>query len=439
MNSKNVYQSAMQAIDRFIESLHDVQSPFEFATSLVRVTAQQYNADITTLFRVTTSKTELIAEAGYDQKGEELKANASYYLNWDAKAESDMAGGGLTAWVAVSGKPLFIANAEELLDKKLHPAHRGVWDSELHPTGPEYTFGCLYAVPLKVTERNEKHPRESVLGVYKIERRKNNKDGIFTREQLSEFDLAAKQISLVILLYERAMARVLSDARHAVSGRLSDAIQQLDMVHAYFDPTKPRLYNLPWGEKEKKLVRTIERVQADANKVASWLRQSMQVYMNPYESDRRTLGEFVQDTIEARGNQQQEVHENIPDTDRGIQIKMSVAQSWDLHTLLLSILNNAIEHSGRPDTVSFRAEVVRPEGKAKEQAHIIFTIEDHGRGISEKLIKAAQAEGGAMPPSAARGTGLRRVFQVARFREWQVTWMPQDQGIRFKVQVEVTK
>ena len=155
---------------KFVEALYDVDSPFEFATTLVKATAQHYSADIATLFRVSPSKTELVAEAGYDQKGELLQARALYSLPWEAAREADMHGGGLTAWVAVSGNPLFIKTPEELLDRNMHPAHRGAWDQELHPTGPDRTFGCLYAVPLRV---GQKEPRESVIGVYKIERRKD--------------------------------------------------------------------------------------------------------------------------------------------------------------------------------------------------------------------------------------------------------------------------
>ncbi len=90
----NQHAAALETIGRFVEALYDVDSPFEFATTLVKATAQHYSADIATLFRVSPSKTELVAEAGYDQKGELLQARALYNLPWDATSENDMPGGG---------------------------------------------------------------------------------------------------------------------------------------------------------------------------------------------------------------------------------------------------------------------------------------------------------------------------------------------------------
>ncbi|MFO1093473.1 MAG: hypothetical protein U0992_09195 [Planctomycetaceae bacterium] len=333
MSDTDGYQDVSSAIDRFVEALHEAESPFEFATTLVKATAQQYHADIATLFRVSPSRTELIAEAGYDKRGEPLRTNASYSLPWMANSQADMPGGGLTPWVAVSGKPLYISSAAELLDKNLHPAHKGTWDSELHPAGAEVTFGCMYAVPLRIGGRlARKPPHESVVGVYKIERRSANPHGTFTLPQLREFDLAAKQLSLVILLYEQAMARILSDARHAVMGRLADAISELDAVAQYLPPDG-KLRTLPTEKREHRMYRQVARVKADTDKVQSWLRQSIRTYMHPYENEQRNLGEFVADTIESRANQQCEVTPVISATNRGHRLELNARRAVDLHTL----------------------------------------------------------------------------------------------------------
>lgn len=427
MHESDGYQKALSAIDRFVEALQEAESPFEFATTLVKATAQQYKADIATLFRVSPSRTELIAEAGYDQKGEKLRFNASYPLRWNAKSQDEMKRGGLTPWVAVSGDPLFIRNAEELLRQ---PAHRGAWDPELHPDGPESTFGCLYAVPLRVRGkgRNETMPQESVFGVYKIERRQDNPEGMFTNVQVQEFDLAAKQLSLVILLYEQAMARILSDARHAVAGRLADAINQLDIVATYLDKSNSKLRELPSDKREARVAGQIARVEADADKVQSWLRQSIRTYMNPIESEERSLEMFVKDTIEARANQQYEVSPVIAECDRGVKLRMSLAQSWDLHTLLLSLLNNSIQHSNSPETVALSAGI---DGQSQE---LVFMIEDAGRGIKRELIEQAESEAaptGAL--TALSGTGLRRAYRVAKFRQWKIDHESRNPGTRFRV------
>ena len=429
MGNQSEYRAAIKTIERFIESLHDIDSPFEFATTLVKATAQNYKADIATLFRVSPSKTELNAEAVYDEKGQQLKARASYRLDWNAREESDMKHGGLTAWVAVSGKPLFVKNAEELLND--HPAHKGAWDYDLHPDDPKKTFGCLYAVPLRIFGKGGKNlsSQESVLGVYKIERRKDNPEGIFTPRQINEFDLAAKQISLVILLYERAMSRVLSDARHAVAGRLADAINQLDMLQFYLDPTK----KMPVKDESERL-NIVHRVMDDSNRVNSWLRQSLQVYSNPTDSERRTLKQFIDDTIEARTNQHYDVKTEIWRKDQEKHLHLTVAQSWDLHTLLLSLINNAIQHSGEPETVSLKAEISSPDGSSMGDrvTRYIFTVEDHGKGIPDNIM-AVSNEKVPQPLVALSGTGLKRVFRVAKYREWKVEHEKLSPGSRFTV------
>lgn len=433
-NAVGGYSSALTAIDRFMASLHEVDSPFEFATTLVQATATQYGADIATLFRVTPSKTELVAEAGFNAKGEKLRAIASYPLNWDARSEADMPKGGLTAWVAVSAKPLFIESAEELLDEARHPAHRGAWDKELHPTGPKTTFGCLYAVPLQIVSRAgaTRSPRDSVLGVYKIERRSDNPDGPFNATQLQEFDLAASQLSLVILLYERALARILSDARHAVAGRLGDVVSQLDMCER-------RLKRSEAPVAPSRLLAALTRARSDVEKVTSWLRQSIQVYSNPAEIEKRSLAEFVADTVGARANQATEVRTEV-DSDDSIKLRMTVAQSWDLHTLLLSLLNNAIQYAGDTSTVLVKAGAVRERGQGEGDATTLsFTIEDRGGGIAPKVLKAAQQESGPLGLTAPSGTGLQRVFRVARFRGWSVRHKSLSPGTRFTIEVSMPR
>ena len=436
MDNYSEHENVIRTIEKFIESLHDIDSPFEFATTLVKATAKNYKADVATLFRVSPSKTELIAEAGYDSKGDLLKARASYNLPWDATSESDMKQGGLTAWVAVSGKPLFVKNSTELLEQ--HPAHKGAWDPELHPEGPRNTFGCLYAVPLRIVgkEGRELSPKDSVLGVYKIERRKDNGAGIFNQHQIKEFDLAAKQISLIILLYERAMSRVLSDARHAVAGRLADAIQELEIMQEYINSKKLKL-NLE--ERNQKISKIIQRVKDDTTRVNSWLSQSLQVYSNPTEREHRNLLQFLNDTSEARAKQQNNVEVIISKEDAEKHLNMTVAQSWDLHTLLLSLLNNAIQHSGKPDTIKLSAKSEKNLEKENNviSEKYIFEVIDCGEGIPDDTIKWSQVEEEAVPEQliASSGTGLKRVFRVAKFREWEVEYQRLEPGSKFKVNV----
>ena len=433
-DSANAHQAILEPIGKFVESLYDVDSPFEFASTLVKATAPHYNADIATLFRVSPSKTELVAEAGYDQKGELLQAKASYTLPWSARSEADMPGGGLTAWVAVNGQPLFIPNADELLDQTKHPAHRGAWDTELHPSGPHQTFGCLYAVPLRVGQKN---PVDSVMGVYKIERRKANQHGVFTQQEISEFDLLARQFTLVITLYERAMLRILSDARHAVAGRLADTITQLDAAAYYLavrDPSKREVAL-------ENATRVIDRSKDDARRVSSWLRQALETYSHPLEREKRSLSEFLSDTLAATGAQQSPTQLNVS-AAHDQELQLQVSESWDLHTVLLSLLNNALQHSGRPETVTLasRIDQTDPHEGHHAQPEIVFNVEDRGNGLPPDKIQQAKrfVESGTLDfVTQPRGTGLPRVYRVCKFRHWSIRDYSLQPGAGFEIRVPI--
>ncbi len=414
-------------LTQYLKRLYDIESPFEFAASLVRATAEYHNADISTLFRVNPSKTELILEAGYDNVGRQLTAKASYELPWDVSSEEEMKGKGLTAWVAVSGEPLFIPNYKKLIK---HPSHRGMWDTELHPDGPDKTFGCTFAIPLRIASQEQIPVSQSVLGVFKIERRKGNLSGIFNKQDIEMFSLIAKQLTIVIILYERAMQRVLSEARHAVAGRLADALSQIEMSHFRLEKKPPRMTTkLNIKEVKKSLV----RVQDDTQNVISWLRQALSTYGNPFSRDERTISQFLTDTIQARIKQEFHPKYNIK-CNPSFKLSMTRSESWDLHTVLLNILNNALLWSGKPETVVVEAEQKLEEKVNNKEPIIIFRILDRGKGIPQEMIQNAKTTF-SDTLSQDRGTGLNRVFRVTHHRGWKVEYQDAKPGTLFEIEV----
>lgn len=428
MENEKVFEKALNNMGKLLESLHSVDSPFEFANRLVRATAKIYNADIATLFRVNPSKVELVLEAGFDQVGRKLPAAASYTLPWYVKEAKDMKHGGLTAWVAVTGESLFIKSDRELIS---HPAWNGKWDSQLYPKGAKNKFGCLYAVPLIIAKGkdNEKlDPKNAVLGVYKIERRKENKEGIFTDHQLREFDLTAKQLTLVITLYERAMLRILSDAKHAVQGRLADLISELDIV-------KNMLSHRNTNDNQK-VLKIIEGTQDDAINVYSWLKQALATYSNPLDTEKRKTEEFIKDTINSRENQQTVVNLKFEDNFEKIEMNLNVAESWDLHTMLISLINNSIKHSGKPQSTTIKVRLKAIKERGDNIKIIIFEIIDKGCGIKNDIITKAQNmdESSLTEPS---GTGLIRSYRIAESRGWELKYLSLKPGTCFRVSVPI--
>ncbi len=293
-------------------------------------------------------------------------------------------------------------------------------------------------MPLRVGQKGGKllKPRESVIGVYKIERRKDNPKGVFTSQQIQEFNMLARQFTLVVVLYERAMLRILSDAGHAVAGRLADTISQLDMVK---DDVKD-LSASNVSDMQRELTDSIDRAKDDAGRVFSWLRQALQTYSHPLDRETRTLREFLADTLAARTVQQAPVDMWVAKEDANDRLPLVVSQSWDLHTVLLSLINNAISHSGAPDSVRLTARIERNSvsSDGAQLRAIVFGVEDRGRGLLSAAVEAARTSASAGSSelwTASRGTGLRRVFRVCAFREWQLRHYDRTPGTGFEIRV----
>ena len=176
------------------ESLLNVGDPLARALEVVRQTALRHAADIATLFEVENGS-QLNLAAGFvllDGKEISLPSKKLYQLQWDSRSPR-----GLTAKVAITGEPLRVDSLSEL---RACSEHVGAWDEHVYPQGiddPQTGFGCLYAVPLRTSQ--ERTPRESVIGVLKIERRCNRPT--FDESDRTAFELVAAHLGTILKTY----------------------------------------------------------------------------------------------------------------------------------------------------------------------------------------------------------------------------------------------
>ena len=175
-----------------------VPGPLSAAFAIARKTARQFGADISTLFMVEGGK--LVLKGGFSSLlGEELPLPAEYEypVDWDA----DRGGRhGLTHLVAITGEPLYVGSYTEL---QAQLAHLGRWDSHLYPDGVDDAssgFVCLYAVPLRLS--STPRARDSVIGVFKIERRRKDAHGrereSFSRVERAAFDCVSEHLAAIL-------------------------------------------------------------------------------------------------------------------------------------------------------------------------------------------------------------------------------------------------
>ncbi|MCH7825618.1 MAG: phospho-sugar mutase, partial [Acidobacteria bacterium] len=166
-----------------------------------------------------------------------------YHLDWEGESQ------GLTAAVATSGESLFISSYEEL---QRQPAHLGAWDEYLYPYGVDDAdtgFGCLYAVPLKHSTTGV--PRETVAGVFKIERRNQRRP--FSDGDRELFDLVANHLSQVLRAY-----RQLRDV---------DTEEVPDDLQAKIDASFPIRQMQVWPVERSNYLETVAALPADEREV----------------------------------------------------------------------------------------------------------------------------------------------------------------------------
>ena len=372
--------------------------------------AKSYEADISTLFRVSGDRTFLVLEAVYDNRQKmEIKGDP-YTLQWPDPDLDNRRGHGVTCWVAEHGEALFMPDLNSL---RSHPAYAGAgqWDGKLFPNNSvadrENGFGCFYAVPLST---GPGLPRDTVIGVFKIERRRNRP--VFDTHEMKAFDLAATSISRTLQQYQSTdttLRRVLSEAAHILRGRLSDSRSVMEMCVKVLESEKPNVSyvrsHLPNAES---LLRAscarIERV--------------LEAYRgNPSPSDFK-LEAVVAAAIEAGFADQNRCKvgwETPPETT----IRLTSVQRYDLETVLLNLLRNADQHSKSTEPVQLHVRTT--SGGAVE-----FRIIDQGVGLPpEKVERAKEAAKSGVQEEAllvvrGTGTGLRRVFHFAKEYDWAV-------------------
>jgi signal transduction histidine kinase len=407
-------------------------SPYlELVNQILADVASSYDADISTLFRVSNDRTRLYLEAIYDSKGVvEIEGTQPYKLEWPDPQADQRQHHGVTCWVAEHGEALFVPSLNDL---RKHVAYSGTgaWDTKLfeEPEGvddPQLGFGCFYAVPLRT---GEGLPKDKVIGVFKIERRRHKP--IFDADERKAFDLAATSISRTLQMYlstATSLRRVLSEAAHILRGRLADSNSVIEMclqllgqgdseiVYAYARDHLPRAESLL-----RTGCRRIERVL-----------EAYRVEQFPADFN---LEDIVAAALEA-GFTDQNRCQTFWEIPRDITLRLTSIQRYDLETVLLNLLRNADQHSKTDEPVQLHI-------RASESPPIVeFEIIDHGEGVPKEVVERAQAaalsgtEEEALLVVRGGGTGLRRVYRFAEQYKWDVVhdW-PQNGGTTFIVKV----
>lgn len=392
--------------------------------------ASSYDADISTLFRVSNDRALLSLEAVFDMKGQvEVGGTPPYRLEWPDPEIDTRKRHGVTCWVAEHGLPLFMPSLAELRKHRAY-AGFGAWDNKLFadPGGVDDEnsgFGCFYAVPLRT---GDGLPREKVIGVFKIERRRGKP--IFDVHERKAFDLAATSISRTLQMYlvtANTLRRVLSEAAHILRGRLSDSLSVIQMCLKLLDDKYPDV-----GYAQNHLPQAESLLRASCHRIEGVLEAYRDERQVPTEFK---LEEIVEAAIEAgvANKEYCRIEWKIP---KFTTLRLTSIQRYDLETVLLNLLRNAEQHSASEEAIRL---VIWSQS---QPSCIGFDIADRGKGIDGQIIDRARSastsetEEGILLLVRGGRTGLRRVFRFAAQYGWDVIYTsPSGGGSHFTVKV----
>jgi signal transduction histidine kinase len=408
------------------------ENPLSQAFEMVRQTAKIHEADISTLFLV-EGRSRLVLKAGVAHlDGREMALPNdihSYKINWDVTDESEMVEQGLTAFVAAIGKSLSVESYEELLS---HPSYSGKWNKAIYPKAvddPKNGFGCLYAVPLRLHPKGA--PRESVIGVFKIERRRNRPH--FTEEDRKIFDLVAAHLSLILQNIYRVQNRFFNDVAHAIGGGLGRAFYLLRtcetiLEHRENDPHQA--LNLI-SDSLHNAIRIMDRAYKRLNLVIEASRDPDRMTEKSISEVWEAILNEVQIKNDVKIDGSKILFKFYSPLTMETKLRLRSIAYHDLITILGNLLDNAVRHSGSPLPAMFYI-ISRSDASGM---HLIFRVIDLGPGISRDIIKTAAAtkhtEIYRLPgiASTIKGTGLRRVFGIAKHNKWDIDYRIEDGSI----------
>jgi hypothetical protein len=386
-----------EMVTRFYQSIF-TRDPEKLVPTILSETASVFEADIATWFLVTEDKKQLVLVDVYNDRGERTRpAIEPYDLNWDASSETDIKG--LTASVAISGKPLFV---DSLISLEKHKEHKGKWDKWLYPDGvkdPMSGFLCLYAVPLFLPV-DTKNNRDKIVGVVKLERRMHRKRS-FSEEERKAFDVIANIMGFAYIHSERQRALTLIDIGHTLIRPLGDVAFSLELVA------------IRLGKDKEKFKGPIQRLNESADKLRG-LSQMLSIvkdsFNNPTELTNINLNDFLGSQAKIFSLQTNHDVVNVSKSEKNMIIDLTKMASAALMNLWSNLIDNAIRNSDRGTKIEY--------WYSRKGNDVTITLKNKGLKIPDTVINRAQD----LQHEPDLFKGLPRAYQLAVRNGWKIDY-----------------
>jgi signal transduction histidine kinase len=206
------------ALHKVVASLSE-ELPMQYLLNeIVATTAEVLSAEACVLFLIDAANPNRLTETAGKGYVAHLIGKAEYdlisptELVAEPQCQEDRVG--LTAWIAITGRPFLARNNEEL---RAHPHWRGRYDPEHYPEGSGKKCFSFLGLPLRVSDR--------VVGVLKVENKRLDDQYVpFTDQDQQLFETLARTIAIAIgTVQEQRVKREqrVTDAMYRVSQALA--------------------------------------------------------------------------------------------------------------------------------------------------------------------------------------------------------------------------
>ena len=395
----------------FYQSVFEL-GPETLAQRILPEAAKVFKADIATWFLVTEDRTKLQLVDVYNNLGEliERPKIEPYDLNWEATEESQVRG--LTAWVAISGAPLFVPSLERLETDHQDKSWEGKWDQWLYPAGtndPETGFLCLYAVPLSLPIETTVN-RERIVGVLKVERRKHHQVP-FSDDELRAFDVIANIMGFAYIHSERQKSLTLVDIGHTLIRPLGDVASALDLVAGAL--TKDHSHELILIDAATKKLRSLSRILSIAK----------DGFNNPTEMVEIDLKIDFSAIFDAFPLLHNKKILNLSEINFDISISKRALAA--LLNIMVNLVENAIIWGENDFPIEIHHKI--------EDNNVLLTVESGGFPVEENILK----ESSMSQPDLAIFKGLPRSYQLAALNGWELTHAHNDKKNTFFLKMQL--
>lgn len=361
MNVRENQEKRRQEILR--ELTISLLSPFEpkkLYQQIVDTTATLLNADLCSMWLCDIDRNRLRLAAAHGVKSKE-EAIPVYQLNWDAKYDKEIEG--VTAWVAIRGKPYYARYFEDL---RKHPSWKGMWDKAQWEEKPQDYFGSLYAVPLIVNN--------ITLGVLKIERRQTVPP--FSDFNKTVFNLIANFVELGLELSSRLRQDVVFDFFHLLKQPGSNCIMALSELRREFSRSE--------GYRPDRMNKRFEQLAMNLESLRGWINNVYALATGMVTGrgevpNEVKLVQLIDNVIKDLRYVFPKFEYKLSDQIKLYTLLFNQLEEKKFQVILFNILHNSIKFSG--DKPEIEASIARDN---KNQ--LALTIKDKGRGIpSEDL------------------------------------------------------